>query len=102
MGLFKKKVVKEISGGVWGHLVNAHKLDVDTISRDLRCVEREGLLDGKVKVLFIRVFKPNEVAPKGITITGWETFDQHPELIIFEGYWQVYTNEARLEKKRAL
>ncbi len=45
MGLFKKKVVKEIDGGVWGHLVNVHNIDVDTISKELRCVEREGVLD---------------------------------------------------------
>jgi hypothetical protein len=34
MGLFKKKAVREIDGGVWRHLVNAHKIDVDTLSRE--------------------------------------------------------------------
>ena len=40
MGLFKKKVIKEIEGGVWGHLVSVHHIDVDTISKELRCVVR--------------------------------------------------------------
>ena len=26
MGLFKKKVVKDIDGGAWGHLVSVHKI----------------------------------------------------------------------------
>ncbi len=28
MGLFKKKIVKGISGGAWGHLFNVHKIDL--------------------------------------------------------------------------
>jgi len=99
MGLFKKKVVKEIDGGAWGHLVNAHKIDVDTLSREMRCVEREGTLENGMPVIFLRVFKPIEAQRKGIEITGWETFDQNPELILFEGYL-TKANEAYLERKR--
>jgi hypothetical protein len=98
MGLFKKKVVKEIDGGAWGHLVSAHKIDVDTLSREMRCVEREGVLDGGKPVTFLRVFKPKEAEQKGIDVTGWETFDQNPELIVFEGYL-TKSNEAHLERK---
>ncbi len=99
MGLFKKKVIKEINGGTWGHLVSVHGVDVDTISKELRCVEREGLLDGKMPVTFLRVFKPLEAKIKGVTITGWESFDEHPDLILFEGYL-TRTNEAYLKKRR--
>ena len=99
MGLFKKKVVKEIDGGVWGHLVNAHQIDVDTLSNEMRCVEREGVLDEKKPVKFIRVFKPSEARERSIEVTGWETFDEHPDLILFEGYL-TKTNEAYLENKR--
>jgi len=45
MGLFKKKVVKDIDGGAWGHLVSVHKIDVDTLSKEMKCVEREGMLE---------------------------------------------------------
>lgn len=102
MGLFSKKpkIVREIHDGAWGHLVSVHHIDVDTLSRDCRCVEREGTLDGGKQVTFIRVFKPKEAEDKGIVITGWETFDEHPELIMFEGYLTL-SNEAHLEKKRA-
>ena len=99
MRLFKKKVIKEIDGGVWGHLVYVHKIDVDTLSKEMRCVEKEGFLDGGRPVTFLRVFKPVEAQQKNIVVTGWETFDQHPDLILFEGYL-TRANEAHLERRR--
>jgi hypothetical protein len=74
-------------------------MDVDTLSREIRCVEREGMMEGKGKVTFMRVFRPGEAEQKGVVVTGWETFDQHPDLIIFEGYL-TRSNEAHLERKR--
>jgi hypothetical protein len=100
MGLFKKKIVKEIDDGAWGHLVSVHRISVDVLSKDMRCVEREGVLDGGRKVKFLRVFSQAEVQRKGATVTGWETFDEHPDLILFEGYL-TENNEARLERKKA-
>ncbi len=97
MGLFKKKIVKEIYGGVWGHLVSVHKIDVDTLSKDIRCVEKEGTNRG-MPVTLLRVFSLNDAAKKSITVTGWETFDEHPELLFFEGYI-ARDNSAYLEKK---
>ncbi len=101
MGFFsrKPKVVKEISDGVWGYLVQ-HGIDVDTLSKEVRCVQREGTLDGVGPVVFTRVFKPREAEQKGVMVTGWETFDQYPELVLFEGYI-TSSNEAYLEQKRA-
>ena len=98
MGLFKKKVIKEIRDGVWGNLVSVHNIDVDTISKELRCVEREGVLEGGKPVTFLRIFRPKEAQQKGVGVTGWETFEEHPDLILFEGYL-TKTNEAYLERK---
>jgi hypothetical protein len=98
MGFFKKKIVKEIDGGAWGHLVSVHKIDVDTLSRQMKCVDREGVLDDGTPVTFLRVFRLKEVEDAGAAITGWETFDQHPDLILFEGYL-TKKNEALLEKR---
>ncbi len=99
MGFFKKKIVKEIDGAIWGHLFNVHKVDVQTMSFKMRFVEREGFLEGEKPVTFIRVFKPEEAQMKNITITGWETFDQYPDLIHFEGHL-TKRNEAFLERKK--
>jgi hypothetical protein len=96
-GLFKPKIVKEIRDGVWGHLVHEHGLTVDTLSKNIRCVDKPGVKDG-FQVKSLRVFSLRDVEKTGITITGWETFDQHPDLIMFEGYLDG-NNQAHLERK---
>ncbi|MBI4289249.1 MAG: hypothetical protein HY671_12595 [Chloroflexi bacterium] len=98
MGLFKKAVDKEIHDGAWGYLLNVHKVDADTLAREMRCVEREGIVDGKA-VTLMRVFKPRMAGEKGVKVSGWETFDAHPDLILFEGYL-TKSNQVFLEKKR--
>jgi hypothetical protein len=99
MRIFKKKIIKEISDGVWGRLVNDYNMDVDTISKHMRCVEREGVLENGMPVTFLRIFGLAEVQNRGIIVTGWETFDEHPSLILFEGYL-TRGNEAHLERKK--
>ncbi len=96
MGLFsrKPKVVKRIRDAAWGHMVSVHKIDVDTLDRDIRAVEKDGTSNGH-PVTFLRVFKPEQAAAKGIEVTGWETFDEHPELMLYEGY--MTDREAHLE-----
>lgn len=98
MGWFKKKPFKEIYGGAWGHLVNKHEIDVDTLAREMRCVEKKGVLDSGIPVTFLRVFRLSDMSKKGVNVAGWETFDDHPDLIAFEGYLSA-DNEAHLERK---
>jgi len=62
----------------------------------MRCVEKEGFLDGKKPVTFLPVFNLQEVGKRGLEIKGWETFDQYPELVFYEGYL-TKTNEAFLK-----
>ena len=99
MGLFKKKVIKEIVGGAWGHLVYVHKIDVDTLYKEMRCVECHGVLNEGKPVKFLQIFKPAEAQRKGVVLTGWETFDEHPDLILFGGYL-TGVNEAHLEWRK--
>jgi hypothetical protein len=54
----------------------------------MRCVEKEGVLDDGKAVTLIRVFKPTEAQQKGIVVTGWETFDQNPDLILSKDIYQ--------------
>ncbi len=100
MGLFTKKIVRSISDAAWGHLVQDHGIDVDTLTSTMRCVERNGIIGSdKIPVTFVRVFRLAEAAQKGVAVTGWETFDEHPDLVIFEGY-TTKGGTARLERKR--
>jgi len=99
MGIFKREIIRKIHDGVWGHMVTIHKIDVDTLSKNMRCVEREGVLENGMPVTFLRIFRPAEVQNKGIIVTGWETFNEHPNLILFEGYL-TRANEAHLERRK--
>ena len=65
----------------------------------MRCVEREGVLENGMPVTFLRIFRPAEVQNKRIIVTGWETFNEHPNLILFEGYL-TRANEAHLERRK--
>ena len=95
-GLFKPKIVKDIYAGTWGYLV-AHGFTVDTLSQNIRCVDKPGVKNGSPNK-HLRVFSLSDVEKIGITIAGWETFDQHPELIMFEGYLDA-NNQAHMERK---
>jgi hypothetical protein len=98
VGLFRKKAVKNIDGAAWGHLLHDHGLNVDTLSREFKCVEQEGQYKGQA-VTFLRIFKPGEAEKKGVSVVGWETFDSHPDLVHFEGY-VTRMNQASLERKK--
>jgi hypothetical protein len=99
MGLFNRKPkVKQIYGGAWGHLVADHKITVDQLAAEYRCVDKPGLIDGGYPVTLLRIFRLADLEKKGVTVTGWETFDQHPDLIMFEGHLTA-DNVAHLEQK---
>jgi hypothetical protein len=76
---FKKKAIKEIDGGAWGDLVSSHGLDAVTLSREFRCVEREGSYEGRA-VTLLRVFKPSEAEKK-------ESLFQVGKLLIYIPTW---------------
>jgi hypothetical protein len=63
-------------------------------------VEKEGFLDEKEPVTFLRVFELQEAEKRGVEVTGWKTFDQLPELILYEGYL-TKANEAFLKPTTA-
>ncbi len=99
-GLFKKKVVRGIDGAAWGCLVRDYRISVDDLSNIYRCVERE-VSNGGAPIVHLRIFKPSEVKDKGVEVTGWETFDQHPDLIIFEGHQPKFGGAATLKRMRS-
>ncbi len=100
MGLFKKKAFKEIDGPIWGHMVNRHRIDVDTLSSQIRYVSREGSLEGDRSVTFLRLFNLTHARQKGVEISGWETLEENPDLILYEGFL-TQANEVQLERKTA-
>jgi hypothetical protein len=97
MWLYNKEGLKEFNYDLWRYMVNEHKIDVVTLDR-MRYVIRDVVISGLMAITSVRVFLPHEAAAKGISVTGWETFDEHPELILYEGYMNQ-DNKAFLVKK---
>jgi hypothetical protein len=99
MWFSKKSVIKPIpDNSCWGHLINDHKVDSATLCDYMRCVMKDGALNGE-KVTLLRVFDTRKTEQEMITVTGWETFDQHPDLLAFEGYCSNYGLHTALERK---
>ncbi len=99
MWFFKEKIVKKIPhNACWGCLVSKHKMDVNTLEDQMRCVTKKGVVDQQ-NVTHMRIFNHQDVEKKGVSVTGWETFDSHPDLVTFEGYVIEARNEAVLERK---
>ena len=53
---------------------------------------------GKKKAFYCRVFSEAQVAKAGVKVTDWTSLDEHPDLILWEGYFDKETNETRPEK----
>ena len=53
---------------------------------------------GKKKAFYCRVFDEAQVAKAGVKVTDWTSLDEHPDLILWEGYCDRETNTARRGK----
>ncbi|MDO8568055.1 MAG: hypothetical protein Q7R57_05000 [Dehalococcoidales bacterium] len=50
------------------------------------------------KEFYCRVFDGSKAAKAGVQVKDWTSLDAHPELILWEGYFNKETCIARLEK----
>lgn len=74
---------RDIPQWAYLYLVTTLKVDPDQLSQ-LKCVEQISF-EGNRLVSLIRIFDPKAV-PGTAKIEGFTSLDQHPDLIIFEGY----------------
>lgn len=73
-------------------------MDLSTLRRDYKCVYKP-FVWGTSSLM--RVFRPSDMKESGVTVTGWDTFDVHPERIVFDGFLMGNgQNEAYLEIRR--
>ncbi|MFH1382628.1 MAG: hypothetical protein ABIH70_07015 [Chloroflexota bacterium] len=52
----------------------------------------------KKEVFYCRVFDEKQAAKAGVIVKDWTSLDDHPELVLWEGYFDKDTFEARPEK----
>jgi len=85
---------KGIPGPVGSYMVVKMKKDPDWVWQ-LKGVVRPG---GKKKTFYCRVFNEVQVAQTGVKVKDWTSLDDHPALILWEGYFDEKTNTVRDEK----
>lgn len=55
--------------------------------------------EGEKDTFEVRVFDPAQAASQRITVLDYDTLTEHPELILYEG-WFNKKNEAKMKKKQ--
>jgi hypothetical protein len=85
---------KGIPQPVGSHMVVQEKKDPDWVWQ-LKGVVRPA---GKKKAFYCRVFSEAQVAQAGVNVKDWSSLDDHPDLILWEGYFDKETNTVRHEK----
>ncbi len=51
----------------------------------------------KKEAFYCRVYNPSQTATAGIEVKDWTSLNGHPELVIWEGYFDKKTNVVRRE-----
>lgn len=98
----KKKAVKEIKGALFQYMVNKQHVPLEVL-HSLRLVERDAAVGGEpVGLTMFRIFPPTAAKGRGVTVEGYDSLDSHPELVLYEGYYQLTDSHAdniRIEKQ---
>ena len=47
----------------------------------------------------VRVFDASQAADKGIKVRDYLTFDEHPEMILYEGWFNKRTSDSKIQAK---
>jgi hypothetical protein len=84
---------RDIPQWVYTYLVVNLEADVDRLAR-LKCVAQAGF-EGNRPVTFIRLFNPESAGKIG-GIRNFAALDQHPELILYEGYREEKTDRIEI------
>ena len=85
---------KEIPYPAGRNLVVEEKKDPDWVWK-LKGVVRPA---GKKKAFYCRIFSQSQVEEAGVQIKDWTSLDNHPELIIWEGFFDEEKNIVNREK----
>ncbi len=93
-GMEKLPGPKRIPGPVGSYMVVQMKKDPDWVWQ-LKGVVRPA---GEKKSFYCRIFDEAQVAQAGVKVKDWTSLDDHPDLILWEGYFHEKTNVVRNEK----
>ena len=89
---------KDIPGWVYMHLVTKLEVPVEKLT-GLRSVQKTGFWEGKT-VTFIRIYDPH-ASEEAWQVKDFTSLDEHPDLILYEGYWEKGSDHVFLECRTA-
>jgi len=89
---------KDIPGPVGSHLVVELKQNPDWVWRLKGVVRRR--LEGKDAFDF-RVFDEAQVAAKKVKVKDYNSLNEHPDLILYQGWFDKKTMKVQVEEKKA-
>ena len=87
---------KDIPSWAYMYLVTTLKVPPENLI-GLRSVQKVGLWDGK-PVTFVRIYNPR-ASEEAWQVKDFTFLDQHPELILYEGYWGKGSDRVSMECK---
>ena len=90
---------RQIPGLVEKHLIAEYKMDAD-LARILKAVVRAS--STKEGVFNIRVFDESEALAKKIQVKDYTSVDEHPDLTIYEGWFDEKSRRVKLEEKKKI
>ena len=47
----------------------------------------------------VRVFDPDQAVAESVTVKDYTSLDEHPELILYQGWFDKNTNQVQLEER---
>ena len=89
---------KDIPSWVYMYLVTTLKVLSENLTA-LRSVQKMGFWDGKL-VTFIRIYDPR-ATEEALQVKDFTSLDQHPELVLYEGYWEKGSDRVFLQHRGA-
>ncbi len=89
---------EDILSWVYMYLVTTLKVPAENLT-GLRSVQKMGFWDGKL-VTFIRIYNPS-ASEETLQVKDFTSLDQHPELILYEGYQENDSYCVFLERRAA-
>ena len=89
---------RDIEQRIGGQLVLQKKQRPDTVWR-LKSVHRP--YPGNRDRFYFRVFDGVETVNKGVKVINYYSLDEHPELIVWEGWCDKETNQVEFKDKNA-
>jgi hypothetical protein len=88
---------RQIPGLVEKHIIAEYKMDPELV-RILKAVVRTRSTEEEV--FNIRVFDESEALAKNIQVKDYISLDEHPDLIIYEGWFDEKSKRVELEEKK--